>query len=647
MAVWLQEFGMQILLWLLGLVDSVFSIFSAVSGIAPIQAPSADNNGTTSMSLGTYFMSLDGVHKAFVVVFIASIGVCAVCTITAIVKNIVASGKGQAKTHARTVGQALGSVIVSLVMAVILTLGVTAVDGLLCTVNTAINGNDPMTMSREIINISVSDISYEIDIDDVLGLNRLDEDGNNEYVSYLFNYMTTNGKPLIGTDGKRNYDDLPKAEWYDGTTVAQLVGADGNVLAMDDVIEKYKNSKGEVVKDDNGVPIYVIKDASKLVKVKRDGGGWLRGKTKDDINADIWSVKVKDLLGDAQSGFVFPSGWKCNGYFDPDSFNFLVAYLCTIIVTIALVSALLGLVKRLFDIVLLFIVLPGISATIPLDDGAKFKLWRETVISKLFLAYGSVFAVTVFYIVAPSLWGVTIAGGSSILNTVLRMVLICGGALTISGGQVLFARLLGTSAEENREMMSAVGGLARTGRAVAGVGGFAGRALFGKKNKDGEREGGLIKGGANVFADTALEGFKSFGNFFGGQRFANSSVAKRVNDVQDSLRNFGSSKGWFKGSDNDTNNATTDALSAVDVAAATSLMGDGDSSKFDAVPNEPSSAIYGSPNGGEKNGENAGANTFDFNPSTMTSQGGGGFGGSSVQAPSFSADSFPDVGFKG
>lgn len=531
MLIWIKETLMQILIWILGFIDCVFEVFRSVAGLDSVTTTSGDEQTLTE-----YFLSLGGVQQAFWVVFIAAIGICAVCTVVAIIKNIINAKGGEPKSHVRTLGQSLSTTVVSLFMATLLVTGVACADGLLSIVDKSMNGSNEFIMSHEIISISLGD-SYILDTDDIQGLNKYDEDGNCTYVSYLYEFDTVGGKPKYkeSRDGK----DYILYQKPDGT----------GHYEFDNIYDQIFDDDYNPVYDDDGYVMYKLL-TDKLTPQKAVGG-WNRNDngdfyTKDNLAANMWNEHVSHILGEHNS-FVVPTSWKGNGMVaDPDDFNFIIAYICAIALLIALIGATFGLVKRLFDIVILFIVLPGIAATIPLDDGAKFKLWRETVISKVFLAFGTVLAVNVFTIVAPSLLAVSIGNAEfDVINSVLRLVLICGGALTISGGQLLFARLLGTSAEESREM----GQSARTmfAGATTALGGVkaAGRLAFGTKNAYGQRVGGLIKGGAGALGAIGSGAINATGSLIGGQAYRNSRFSQSVSATRYALSGFSQSGGWL------------------------------------------------------------------------------------------------------
>ena len=82
-------------------------------------------------------------------------------------------------------------------------------------------------------------------------------------------------------------------------------------------------------------------------------------------------------------------------------------------------------------------------STLPLDDGARFKNWRELFVSKLILAYGAVFAVNIFALVLPLINAVHLDGVNGFGNAMFTIFMIVGGAMLIPAGQTLFARLFG------------------------------------------------------------------------------------------------------------------------------------------------------------------------------------------------------------
>lgn len=183
-------------------------------------------------------------------------------------------------------------------------------------------------------------------------------------------------------------------------------------------------------------------------------------------NTASWGVTpiLKDLAG---KGVQKIQTYKI-GLIDPLTYNWALAYIAAIVLIIVLFVSALSLAKRVFDIIFLFFSMPFPIATMPSDDGARFKLWKDTMISKVILAYGTVIAVNLFLLVLPLITSITFSV-NNVVNCVAQLIFIIGGAVSIYGAQLLFARLFGTSAEESREMMNAFRGAGSFGRMLFGA----------------------------------------------------------------------------------------------------------------------------------------------------------------------------------
>ena len=198
-------------------------------------------------------------------------------------------------------------------------------------------------------------------------------------------------------------------------------------------------------------------------------GDWLDGHSIQNI--DITSLRVRDIFGDYNTAFfgVFPKDWKMNGMVNPETFMYLPALIVGIAVSISLLIALVNLAKRIFEIVILYLAMPISMSTLPLDDGARFKNWRELFVSKVILAFGAVFSVNVFALILPFVTQMKIDGLGNFGNAMFLIVMIIGGAMVIPAGLSLFVRLFGQADD-----MHAGGGFLRS--AFYGsrfVGGFA------------------------------------------------------------------------------------------------------------------------------------------------------------------------------
>lgn len=427
---------MNLLLWILRLLNGVMSIFRQLAGIETV-------DGTDLISL---FLNNDGITKIFFGILIISVVVTAISIIVAIVKAFVNLSGGERKSISKITGQGIGTVFISLLMAGIMIGGISMASSFLHDVNAAFGLGDDSEICNDLFDIAVDDGAY--------------------YMEAIYEQET----------------------WYNPATGQNELKFDKN---GDPVYVYLKDADGNVVLDSNGEPQKKIKSYEKKPVLDENGypigDGWTKtGKeAKAKSNWSILDENADTILGDFSKDWpwIFPNHDKQSheGLIYWGSFNFILGYVATILVLVAVISACLGLVKRIYDIVILFLSLPLIVSTIPLDDGARFKVWRETVISKVILAYGAVFAVNVFMIMVPIITTLHI-------TKIMKMILIVGGGLSISGGMLLFARLFGTDAAESRDMaQSARTLLAGAATGMAGIKKVTGvaRGIVGKTGSAG------------------------------------------------------------------------------------------------------------------------------------------------------------------
>ncbi len=210
-------------------------------------------------------------------------------------------------------------------------------------------------------------------------------------------------------------------------------------------------------------------------------GDWINGYSVSEF--DISRLGVKEIFGDYTTGFVFPDKWKYNGMVNPDKFLYLPSLISGVALAIALVVAVLNLAKRVYEIIFMYFVMPMSMSTLPLDDGARFKTWRETFITKIVIAYGTVFSVNIFVLLLPLITRMRIDEISGFGNSMFLIFMIVGGAMVIPAGQALFCKLFGQADD-----MHAGGNFLRSAFYGSRM---VGAATFGLAHK-------IIHGGASV-----------------------------------------------------------------------------------------------------------------------------------------------------
>ena len=174
-------------------------------------------------------------------------------------------------------------------------------------------------------------------------------------------------------------------------------------------------------------------------------GDWLNGYSVAEI--DFNTITVRDILGeyDPNTVFgVFPTSWKMNGMVNPNTFMYFPALLMVFGVGFALIKAIAKLVKRVYELIFMYVTMPMFMSTLPLDDGARFRTWRETFVTKVVLTYGAVFSVSIFALILPMISSMQIDGISEFGNKLFQIFMLIGGTIMIPTGQALFSKLFGS-----------------------------------------------------------------------------------------------------------------------------------------------------------------------------------------------------------
>lgn len=182
--------------------------------------------------------------------------------------------------------------------------------------------------------------------------------------------------------------------------------------------------------------------------------------------------------------------------FYPTEFDYVTGFVSAIVVLFILTGAVLYFIRRLFEILLLYLVAPLFASTIPADDGMLFKKWREVFIAKFFSGFGIIFSMKYFLMLIPMIGGselVLYSGTSNayIINNILKVFLIIGGAWAIYKSQHLILQIISPdSAMAAREANIVTSGLLLG----IGSGGFRlGKMAVGGAIKQGSNRGANMK----------------------------------------------------------------------------------------------------------------------------------------------------------
>lgn len=219
-------------------------------------------------------------------------------------------------------------------------------------------------------------------------------------------------------------------------------------------------------------------------------------------------------------------------------FDFIFSWITGCVLLFTLANALIQFVDRAISIAVLFFVSPFSIASAVLDDGARFKLWREQVLIKFISGYGIIIYLNIYCLLVSLITPNTVVFfESNFLNNLFKLLIILGGGVAMQRAAALIGNLLSQGAG-SRELMdsslgrwgaaAATGGLKLLGKgAKAGLG-----KLFGKK----------ADGKGDESKKEAAEGAGSANDTNEGEKFDKEPKGANSENLAEKMRN-GSGEG--------------------------------------------------------------------------------------------------------
>ncbi|MBS6955196.1 MAG: hypothetical protein KH230_18410 [Enterocloster asparagiformis] len=101
--------------------------------------------------------------------------------------------------------------------------------------------------------------------------------------------------------------------------------------------------------------------------------------------------------------------------FSPAKFDYIMGFVAVIFMILMFVGLIIQFIRRLLELVMLYIVSPFFVATIPADDGSMFKRWREMFVAKFLAGFGVIFALKIFLLLLPLIFSSKLNLGASVV----------------------------------------------------------------------------------------------------------------------------------------------------------------------------------------------------------------------------------------
>lgn len=220
-----------------------------------------------------------------------------------------------------------------------------------------------------------------------------------------------------------------------------------------------------------------------------------------------------------------------NYYYDLGNFDFILAICSAVAIAWYMLCIAVGLIKRAFELVILYVISPAVVSMSPLDDGKALGGWRSEVLKRMLAAVAPVLAINLYFlIITPFVKQLSLFHAKASFSATLGTSQVMLGASTWIGGAILtkladaflqvlclivglgllktangwlssFLGVYDIMAEGSGTMSKgakavATAGLITTGVAMAGVG--AAKAVGSAVGKVGGAVGGAVKGTAQA-----------------------------------------------------------------------------------------------------------------------------------------------------
>ncbi|PKK95831.1 MAG: hypothetical protein CVV59_01700 [Tenericutes bacterium HGW-Tenericutes-4] len=175
-------------------------------------------------------------------------------------------------------------------------------------------------------------------------------------------------------------------------------------------------------------------------------------------------------------------------YYDINNFNFFVGIGVVIMLLAILLQVLLGLIKRLYGLTMLFIVVPPIIALTPINE-EPYKKWKGEFIKNALSAYSTVVVMNIYIMLIPVLgsiqfftptdemFGLVLVDVSmQVLNLLAQLLILIGGAVFFKDFSGALAGIIGADdalkdgAGKSQDFLKAASKSTAIGGAIFGSG---------------------------------------------------------------------------------------------------------------------------------------------------------------------------------
>ncbi|MBQ2863916.1 MAG: hypothetical protein IJE91_00440 [Clostridia bacterium] len=228
------------------------------------------------------------------------------------------------------------------------------------------------------------------------------------------------------------------------------------------------------------------------------------------------SVNLLNGLAKAQGSIVMPGQYfyQSNGivdmYYNIKEMNFITYIGAALLAAMTMLNVSFGMIMRLFNAVILFVISPPVVALMPLKSDA-FTSWRRKFVGQVLAAYGTIVALNLLFIILPVVDSIKLfaplggVGGSfdagfdfNGINSFVSILFTLTGLFMIKDITKMISEMVGaddaaaSGAGMAQKVGSTVGKIGAIG--IGGVAGMAGKGVGAMLTKMGHANAGAAFG---------------------------------------------------------------------------------------------------------------------------------------------------------
>jgi len=189
----------------------------------------------------------------------------------------------------------------------------------------------------------------------------------------------------------------------------------------------------------------------------------------DEINIEEgkeneYYADIVDQIFQSDSVSVFGAN-DVHEYYNTWKVHFIILVVAGIFMLYVLGSLAFSMIRRMFILLMLYIISPALCAMYPLDDGAAVGNWKKEFVKQTISAYGAVAGLNIFFALIPVIDQIGQVGAGGFLDNVLQLFILVSGLFIVKEFISLISGYIG--AEDS--YAKGTGLLGSAGKKVAGA----------------------------------------------------------------------------------------------------------------------------------------------------------------------------------